>query len=177
MSWPDDRVLVGVINRLRDLNAARDAGWYRVPLLHYPYYLDAAYIGLFLSRAFGDMNGAVHYFAAVRGVELCYRHWLLPDESDHPRADALYYRVALGPLIPKVPPIRNSSKRRLAFVHTTWDRFSQARHISELYARDQRFTPSRLDIATSRRLYALMDDLPERPHPLNPDDSLYTSTD
>ena len=34
--YPEDRVLVGVIRRQRDLRLARDEGWYRIPLAHWP---------------------------------------------------------------------------------------------------------------------------------------------
>jgi hypothetical protein len=133
--FPEDRVLVGVIARQRDLAAARDEHWYRIPLERFTRAFDFEIIGFFLSRAFGAQNGAVRYYAPVRGVELVRRRDVLPGECRHRRADALYYRVALGPLIPKDPPVVNRTHRPIGFIYTTWDRFSAACSISELYSR------------------------------------------
>lgn len=144
---PEDSVLVGVINRKRDLTYARDQHWYRIPQERMPRGITADYIGFFLSRAFGDRNGAVHFYAEKRGLELLYRRDLLPDEPDHPRADAAYYRVALGDLQRKEPPIVNVTKRTLTFIYTTWDRFVHARTIADLYSED--------DIFVDRLFYAL----------------------
>lgn len=139
MTYAEDRVLVGVINRKRDLETARHKGWYRIPVARLARGVNAEYIGFFLSGAFKELNGAVHYYAECKGIELAYRRWLLPDEPDHPRADEQYYKIALGDLIPKTPPIVNTTKRSIAFVSTTWDRFIHARTIPDLYSKADYF--------------------------------------
>jgi hypothetical protein len=131
--FPEDRVLVGVVNRRRDLRAALDEGWYRVPVDRFQRPFDFEVLALFLARAFGQRNGAIHFYARILGVELARRRDLLPDEPDHPRADRLYFRVALGEVYVKHPPVRNSTGRRLSFVLTTWDRFQAAECIADLY--------------------------------------------
>lgn len=131
--YPEDRVLVGVINRRRDLIYARDEHWYRIPLARMKRGVDAEYIAFFLSRAFNERNGAIYYYAERKGLELAYRRDLIPSEPDHPRAGDVYYRVALGTLHEKVPPARNTNRTVISFIHTTWDRFCSARSISELY--------------------------------------------
>ena len=136
---PDDRVLIGVISRPRDLVAAREGGWYRIPVLRAPRAIDAAWLGFFLSRRFGRQNGGIHYYAPVRGHELCRRRDLLPDEAGHPRADMLYFRMALGPLCTRIPPILNPTRRTISFILTTWDRFCAAQVIADLYSTDPRF--------------------------------------
>lgn len=137
--YPEDRVLVAVINRKRDFDHARDDHWYRIPQAKLTRGVNAEYIGFFLSRAFGEKNGGVHYYAQVKGIELAYRRWLLPEEHDHPRAEEKYYKVGLGELIEKDPPILNNSKRAIAFIYTTWDRFVQARTIADLYSKADYF--------------------------------------
>lgn len=131
---PDDRVLVGVVKRKRDLRHARDDHWYRVPLARAPRGLDAEVVALFLSRAFGERNGGIHFYAEWRGVELVRRIDLLPGEPGHPRARELYYRIALGELQELDPPILNLDRRLVSFIATTWDRFICARSVSGLYA-------------------------------------------
>lgn len=134
MTYPEDRVLVGVINRKRDLETARNAHWYRIPEARLKRGFHADYLAFFLSRAFKEQNGGIHYYAEVKGYELVYRRWLLPDQPDHPRADEKYYKVALGDLIQKQPPVLNPTRRTITFVFTTWDRFIHAHEISHLYS-------------------------------------------
>lgn len=127
---PDDRVLVAVINRQRDLEAARQ-GWYRIPAARCTW-RDVEYLAFFLSRAFGDDNGAIRWIAPVRGLELARRRDLLPDEPGHRRADAIYYRVAIGPL-EAIGPIPNAQRRPVAFIYTTGARLLSATSIADLY--------------------------------------------
>jgi len=139
---PDDVFLVGVINRLRDLTAARDGHWYRIPLSRFKYDLTVDKVdclAFFLSSKFGELNGSIPYYAVKTGVELVRRRDLLPDEADNPRADEQYYRVALGGFSEKMPPIVNNTKRTIAFIYTTWDRFFVAKTIADLYSRSDDF--------------------------------------
>lgn len=137
--YPEDRVLVGVINRQRDLDKVRYEHWYRVPQSQMPKGVHAEYIAFFLSRAFKDLNGGIHYYARRTGVELVRRRDLLPDEDNHSRADHVYYKLQLGELRRKDPPVLNPSKRAIAFIYTTWDRFENARKIADLYSDDDQF--------------------------------------
>lgn len=132
--FPEDRVLVGVINRKADLQLAQEQRWYRIPQARFPRGIHAEYIAFFLSRAFKEQNGAIHFFAERTGLELAYRRDLLPDETQHPNANESYYKVQLGVLQVKQPPILNPTKRTITFVHTTWDRFVRANEIKDLYS-------------------------------------------
>ena len=146
---PEDRVLVGVINRKRDLVYARDSHWYRIPQARMPHGVHAEYVGFFLSRAFGERNGGIHYYARRTGLELVYRKDLLPQEAQHKRADEAYYKAQLGELIEKDPPVLNPTKRPISFIYTTWDRFVHAKQISDLY--------SKADYYVDRVYHALRD--------------------
>ncbi len=137
--FPDDRVLIGVVNRKRDLEILRRERWYRIPQQKMPHGVYTEYLGFFLSRSFQDLNGAVHYYARRRGVELVYRKDLLPKETNHKRANEVYYKVQLGELTGKVPPITNTSKRTISFIYTTWDRFIHAQTIKDLYSQNDYF--------------------------------------
>ncbi len=137
--YPEDRVLVGVINRQCDLEKAQSEHWYRVPQNQALKGIHAEYIALFLSDGFVELNGGIHYYARRTGIELVRRRDLLPDEARHPRADNLYHKLQLGELHPKTPPVLNQPPRRFAFIYTTWDRFSEARVIADLYSDADRF--------------------------------------
>jgi hypothetical protein len=137
--FPEDRVLVGVIKRKIDLDMAQRDHWYRIPQGRASKGIHAEYIAFFLSHAFKDLNGGIHYYAERTGVELARRRDLLPQEAGHPRADALYYKVQLGELCRKDPPILNPTRRRFAFIYTTGDRFVEARVLADLYSRADHF--------------------------------------
>lgn len=138
--YPDDRVLVGVVNRKRDFIHLRDDRWYRIPQARMKRGIHAEYLAFFLSGAvFKEQSGSVAYFARYRGLELVYRRDLLPAESEHPRAGEVYYKVQLDELREKIPPITNPGRRRVSFIYTTWDRFLQAQQISDLYSQADYF--------------------------------------
>lgn len=137
--FPDDRVLVGVINRKRDLECASRERWYRIPQARMPRGVNAEYIALFFSRAFKEKNGGIYCYAERTGLELAYRKDLLPQEADHARANDVYYKVQLGELHDKQPPILNVTRRTIGFIYTTWDRFVRARTISDLYSESDYF--------------------------------------
>ncbi len=131
--FADDRVLVGVMKRRKDFQIAREQRWYRIPEAQLPRGLNAEYIAFFLSgRAFRGRGGSIAYFARITGLELARRRDLLPDEAR--RAEALYYKVQFRDLIRKEPPILNEPARAVSFIRTTWDRFIQARTVSDLYS-------------------------------------------
>jgi hypothetical protein len=132
--YPEDRVLVGVINRKLDFEKAQREHWYRVPYGQAPHGIHAEYVALFLSRAFKELNGGIHYYARRTGIELVRRQDLLPEEPDHPHANGLYHKLQLGELRRKDPPILNPTRRRVSFIYTTWDRFSQAKVLADLYS-------------------------------------------
>jgi hypothetical protein len=133
--FPEDRVLVGVINTKRDLAFARDEHWYRIPQARMPNGAQVEYLAFFLSGSvFKDKSGGIHYFAQRRGTELLYRRQLVTQQPNHPRANEIYYKLQLGELREKLPPILNPTRRTIAFVYTTWDRFVHARAISDLYS-------------------------------------------
>ena len=137
--FAEDRVLVGVINRKRDLDTVLGERWYRIPQQQMKRGINAEYIAFFLSKAFGQRNGAIHYFADRKGVELLYRRDLLPQEPNHPRANDAYYKIQLGTINPYVPPVKNTSRRTISFVYTTWDRFVNATQIRDLYSKEDYF--------------------------------------
>lgn len=131
---PDDVVLVALVNNPRDLEIVERERWYRIPVRHAPRYFDGAqYLALYLSRAFGERKWAISEYAQVRGHELLRRRDLLPAEQDHPRAEELYYKLQLGPMLRREPPIESRRGRRVLFLWTDWQRFSTAREFNDLF--------------------------------------------
>jgi hypothetical protein len=131
--YPEDRVLVAYVPRPSDFDLVRREGWYRIPQRSAPKGLHAEVIAFYFGAAFGEEKYAIHYYARNAGHELARRRDLLPDETDHPRAGDIYYKVQLGPLQRLAQPIVSLRWRRLTFVHTTWDRFQDATEINDLF--------------------------------------------
>ena len=136
--YPDDRVIIGVVNRKKDFVIARDDHWYRIPQKQMPRGINAEYIALFLSgKPFKEQSGSIAYFARISGIELVRRKDLLPDEEK--RVDEIYYKVQFKQLVEKEPAVINASKRSISFIHTTWDRFVNAETVADLYSRADYF--------------------------------------
>jgi hypothetical protein len=127
------------MNRPQDLKTARDEGWYRIPEDRADRGATFEYVAFYLTAAFADQKWAIHYYARNLGHELVTRRDLLPDEPDHPRAGKRYYKLQLGPLQRREPPIPSLRWRRITFIYTTWDRFEAAEEINDLYAEGGEF--------------------------------------
>ena len=132
---PDDTasVLVAVINRVRDLEVARAEGWYRIPQVHAPPRLAADYLALYQTAAFGAERWAVRYYAAVKRYRIATRRELLPAEPNHPRADARYYQLDLGPLQALPLPLPARRLRRITFIATSFGQLRRASDVAELW--------------------------------------------
>jgi hypothetical protein len=131
--YPEDRVLVAYLPEPADYSRIEADGWYRIPVRHAPKGLHAEYIAFYFGSKFGAEKWAIHYYAPNVGHELTTRRALIPAEPDHERADDLYYKVQLGPLVRRQEPIISLRWRRITFIHTTWDRFQDAAEINDLF--------------------------------------------
>jgi hypothetical protein len=157
---PEDRVLVAVMSRPHDFEIARDQGWYRVPEKKATRGVFFEYVAFYFTSAFREHKYAVHFFARRLGHELVTRRELLPDQPEHPRASEAYYKLQLGTLQRRKPPIVSLRWRRITFLHTTWDRFAAAGEINDLFAEGDEFVD---------RLYHALretDLAPERRYPV-----------
>lgn len=131
--YPEDRVLVAFMARPADFATVQQYGWYRIPQRHAPKGLHAEYYAFYFGRHFGAQKWSVVYYAPRLGYELTTRLALLPEEPAHPRAQELYYQVQLGSLQALAQPIISLHWRRITFIHTTGDRFQDAREINDLF--------------------------------------------
>ncbi len=131
--YPDDRVLVAVMNNLEDWQRVQDERWYRIPVKRAPEPVpNIDWIAFYQTKVFGEDKWALHYDARVEGHELATRRDLIPAEANHKRAKQWYYKLVLGPLCHKLPPIVAGKWRRITFIFTTGDRFEAATEIGEL---------------------------------------------
>lgn len=131
--YPDDRILVAVVNNPTDWQTIQTEGWYRLPAKQAPPGTpNFDWLAFYFTRAFESDKWAIHYYAKVEGHELVTRRDLIPAEPDHKRADNWYYRLSLGPLQHKLPPIIAKRWKRITFIVTTGDRFDAAEEMGDL---------------------------------------------
>ena len=132
--YPDDRVLVVIMNNKKDWAIVQDEGWYRIPAKHAPDCVPQVdYLAFYFTAKFGSDKWAIHYYAPVMGHELVRRKDLFPAKANHPRAGEWYYQMMLGPLQHKLPPITSHKWRRITFIETTGDRFENALEMNDLF--------------------------------------------
>ncbi len=130
--YPDDLILVAVMNDPRDLEIARLLGWYRIPVQTAPKTVRVDWIAFYLTSAFGDLKWSIQHVAPVLGHELVTRRELLREERDHPRANEPYFKIQLGPMSQLSQPIRSARWRRFTFLYTTGERFLTATEMKQL---------------------------------------------
>ena len=138
MPPPYALILVGVIPAPRDLEITRLLGWYRIPYRFAPKVVQVDYLAFYQPSSFEKgHDGRIEYFAEVRGIELTTRAELIKEEPDHPRAHEEYYKIQVGPLIRLQNPILAEKWKRITFLYTTGDLFSQAKIINDLVVKTE----------------------------------------
>jgi hypothetical protein len=131
--YPDDRVLVAMMNSPADWERVQAEGWYRLPVNHAPPVVPHIdWLAFYFGRNFADNKWAIHHYARVTGHELLTRRQLIPAEPTHPRAEQWYYKFSLGPIQFRLPPIVSDKWRLFTFILTTGDRFEAAGEVGDL---------------------------------------------
>lgn len=132
--YPDDRVLIAIMNNHDDWARVQTEGWYRIPAKKAPEIVpNIDILAFYFTAKFGTDRYAIHFYAEVDGHELVTRRDLFPHQADHPRASDWYYKLMLGPVEHRIPPITSNKWRRITFIETTGDRFDNAVEINDLF--------------------------------------------
>lgn len=130
-------VLVAIVQRALDLSYAREQHWYRIPVGSVEKRLKDRFppqwLALYQTKAFGTEAYAVNYYAHVEKISVVTRRELFPDEPNDEKAQRRYYKLALGEMQRLPRPILSRRLRRIAFIPTTLDKFSNAVEINDLY--------------------------------------------
>ena len=132
----DERVLVAVVTGPHDWERVCAEHWYRIPLARAPRRIGAEYLAFYHTRSFEKLRWAITYYAPIKRYSLVRRRDLLPEEPDHPRANALYYKVEIGSLEALPQPIPSYRLRRVTFIMTTMSRLLCAHEINDLWIRE-----------------------------------------
>ena len=168
---PRGEVLIAIVNNLEDMRLAREASWYRIPVVSARKWLGdrwpPRWLAFYQTKVFGLEAHAVNYYAVVRGFRRVSRMDLFPDTPrNHPKANRCYYQLLLDDLQLLPRPIISRRLRRIVFILTTFAKFEAAVEINDLW--DESPLEDRLWAILKRaRIRA------ERQYPVEVKDSIY----
>ena len=130
-------VLVAILNNLLDFAVARDQHWYRIPVGSAHKWLKGRWpprwLAFYQTKVFGSEAFAVNYYARVLDVRQVRRWQLFPDQPHDEKGRRRYYQLILEPLRRLPKPILSRRWRFIVFIPTTWEKFSNAVEINDLY--------------------------------------------
>lgn len=136
-NYSTQRVLVAIVPSRRDWDLVQRERWYRVPVKRAPKLFAADYVAFYHPRIFDEWRWTIRFYAPIERLGVATRRELLPQESDHPRADELYYKLQLGPLETLAHPIPSRALRRVTFISTTLQKLLTASDIGEFWLRER----------------------------------------
>ena len=131
------KVLVAIINNKRDFAIARKHHWYRIPVSKARKWLKGRWpprwLAFYQTKVFGPEAHSVNYFSQVIQIRQAYRGQLFPKEPLNEKSNRQYYQLILNPLQKLPQPILSRRWRRIVFIPTTWQKFTNAVEINDLY--------------------------------------------
>ena len=132
----NDRVLIVIMNNLRDMEIARQRHWYRIPADQAAKLFEIEqppqWLAFYQTKVFGVEAFAIHTYAQVQRVTQVSRSNLFPDEPAHANCHKLYYKLELSDLQRLPRPIPSLRLRRITFISTTLEHLQTAADVSEL---------------------------------------------
>jgi very-short-patch-repair endonuclease len=129
-------VLVAIMRSKIDLEIARTKHWYRIPVKPAPVIVkngNVKTIAFYQTKDFKEEKYSVRYYADVENISIVKRKELFPNEVNDPKAEDDYYKIDIGPLIPLKEPIISKRGRRIIFIPTSKEKFSNATEINDLF--------------------------------------------
>lgn len=130
-------VLVTIMNNSRDLSIARDCHWYRIPKDSVDKWLVKSWppewVAFYQTKVFGNESHSVNYYAKVLDIQEVPRSELFTEHGRGKDPEKIYAKLILGPLQQLREPIFSRRFRRIVFIPTTWEKFSGAFEINDLY--------------------------------------------
>lgn len=126
-------VLVAIMNNKADFGILREQGWYRIPVASAPKHWPPKWLAFYQTKVFDDEAYSVSYYGRVRDIRVVPRHKLFPNELPNPKTERLYHQIHLHSLEQLTQPILSRRWRYIVFIPTTWQKFSHAVEINDLF--------------------------------------------
>ncbi len=128
--------LIALLKYRRDLDLLFREKWYRIPVKYAPKMVREGtirYLAFYQPATFKEEAFKICWYGPVQSISKLKRRDLLPDESSHPNADTLYYRIELAELSKLANPIISRRKRRMLFITTTFQKLKSARELNDVF--------------------------------------------
>ncbi len=130
-------VLVAIMNNPADFEILCTQHWYRIPVRSVSKWLQRrwppSWLALYQTKVFGDEAYSIRYYGKVAEIRTVYRSELFPHEPRGPKSNERYYQLFIKNLQCLPKPILSRRWRRVVFIPTTWQKFSTAVEINDLY--------------------------------------------
>lgn len=130
-------VLVAIINNWGDFRMLCEQSWYRIPVSSVEKWLKhrwpPEWIAFYQTKVFKEEAYSVRYYAKIRRIHKASRRDLFPKEPPSYKQKKTYYKLMLEPLQTLPRPIFSRRWRRIIFISSTWNKFSNAIEINDLY--------------------------------------------
>ncbi len=137
MSEKNGELLIAIINNQLDFAIARDRHWYRIPVNSVNKWLKnkwpPQWLAFYHTKAFKEHAHSIQYYARVIKIHQAKRWQLFPDRPIDSDSDKMYFQLLLEPLQRLPKPIYSRRWRRIVFIPTTWEKFTKAVEINDLY--------------------------------------------
>lgn len=130
-------VLVVIMNNSLDFSILHEKLWYRIPVSSKVKWIKdrwpPRWLAFYQTKEFKQDAHAVNYFGRVLDIQEVYRWQLFPNEPEDQKSLQKYFRIHLASLERLQKPILSRRWRRIIFIPTTWQKFSSAEEINDLY--------------------------------------------
>lgn len=127
-------MLVALLRDKVDLSILLHQLWYRIPVQSAPPCLDkVTHIAFYQTSVFQNEKWLVQYFGKIKKITGVKRKKLFPTEPQNPKSDNLYFKIELESLEKLQKPIISKRGRRITFIPTTFEKFTYAEEINDLF--------------------------------------------
>jgi len=126
-------VLIALLKEKSDYALLQEQGWYRIPVVNTPKRWPPKWLAFYQPKAFKEEAFRVHHYGEVADIQVVPRSELFPNEFESARSSQRYYKLTLKSLEVLDRPILSLRPRRLVFIPTTWEKFSRAEQINDLF--------------------------------------------
>ena len=130
---PRGEVLVALLPSKSDFGILLEQGWYRIPVRTAPKRWPPKWLAFYQPKAFGVDAYRIRYYGEVSNIDVAKRYELFPSDVSDREPDHEYFKINLESLKELNSPILSHRPRRLLFVPTTWQKFSLADQINDLF--------------------------------------------
>jgi len=126
-------VLIALLREKSDLAILQKHGWYRIPVASAPRRWPPKWLAFYQQKCFKEEAFRVHRYGEVADIQVVARSELFPNEFESAKSGQLYYKLTFKSLEVLDRPIPSLRPRRLVFIPTTWEKFSHAEQINDLF--------------------------------------------